>query len=152
MAITYKAFFRYDDYFWIPIHAFYIRADGIPNFILISSPGLNADIFRALVEVRDARSLTLAVSDLTRKSIIGGKAIDGLGPRYYSDKSKTISMAFAVEKYSGGKQVEKIWLQDRNADVGFGPSRHVDRYFWGWEFRLTLNSAILSGDLPAPGT
>ena len=152
MAVTYKAFFRYDDYFWIPIHAFYIRANGIPNFILISSPGLNTEIFRELIEVRTARSLTLAISDITSKSLIGNKAMEGLSPRYYSEESKPISMTFAVEKYSGGKQAEKLWLQDRQAIVGSGVSRHIDRYFWGWEFSLTLNSAILTGDLPAPGT
>lgn len=151
MGITYKAFFRYDDYFWIPIHAFYIRANGIPNFILISSPGLNDDPFRELIEVKTARTLTLAISDITKRSAIGFKAIEGLSPRYYSEKAKTISMAFAVEKYSNGKQIEKLWLQDHRGKVSNEPSRHVDRHFWGWEFSLTLDSAILSGDLPAPG-
>jgi hypothetical protein len=73
MGITYKAFFRYDDYFWIPIYAFYIRANGIPNFILMSSPGLNDDPFRELIEVKTARTLTLAVTDVTKRSTIGNK-------------------------------------------------------------------------------
>lgn len=152
MAITYKAFFRYDDYFWIPIHALYVRANGLPNFILISSPGWNDDIFRELIEVKTARILTLAISDITHRSIIGGKAIEGLSSKSYTEKYKTISMTFAVEKYSNGKQIGKVWLQDRHANVTNEPTRHIDRHFWGWEFRLTFSSAILSGDLPAPGT
>jgi hypothetical protein len=74
-----------------------------------------------------------------------------LGSKYYADKYKIISMAFAVEKYSNGKQIEKLWVQDRHGKVSNEPSRHVDRHFWGWEFSLTLDSATLSGDLPAPG-
>ena len=36
--MIYKAFFRFDKYWRIPIQAFYVRLTGIPDFILIASP------------------------------------------------------------------------------------------------------------------
>jgi len=152
MAGTYKAFFRYDKYWWIPVQAFYVRLTGIPDFILLSSPGLNIDIFKELVEVRWAQTLTLTVSDATGYSIIGEAALNGMKPRYYSSEKQIISMTFAVEKWSNGKIIERIWVQDEKASVESMPSIYHELYSHGWEFSLRLPSVVLLGNVPAPGS
>jgi hypothetical protein len=45
MAETYKAFFKFDEYYWNPIQAFYVSLRGIPDWIILASPGLNTNIF-----------------------------------------------------------------------------------------------------------
>ena len=160
MAETYKAFFKFDEYYWNPIQAFYVRLSGIPEWVLIAEPGLNTNIFKELVEVRSARTLTLSVSKAQAYSQIGKEALDGLKRfqykiPYYPDrdaKYPSMSMTFAVEKWSGGKITERLWVQDENASVESGPDWHTQLYVEGWNFSLRLPSALLLGNVPPPGS
>jgi len=160
VAETYKAFFKFDKYYWIPIQAFYVSLKGFPEYVIIASPGLNTNIFRELVEVRHARTLTLSVSKAQAYSQIGKEALDGLKhfqyklPHYPDRNAKypSMSMTFAVEKWSGGKITEKLWVQDQNASVESGPDWHTQLHIEGWMFSLRLPSALLSGNVPPPGT
>src|SRR6185436_6886089 len=132
MAETYKAFFKFDEYYWNPIQAFYVRQSGIPEWVLIAEPDLNTNIFKELVEVRSARTLTLSVSKAQAYSQIGKEALDELKRfqnkiPYYPDrdaKYPSTSMTFAVEKWSDGKITERLWVQDEKGSVESGPDWH----------------------------
>lgn len=145
MAITYKAFFKYDSRGWIPIDAIEDRTHSIPSYIRIDSPG-RIDLHQTLEEARQRQRLGIRVSKATIYSMIGREALDGLNLRHQYNQS--INMSFVVEKYTNGKMVESIILRDYAASQGSAPGVYDNGLYWGKVIDLKLPSAVLARDVP----
>jgi len=147
MSALYKAFFRYDTRWWIPIDAieYKRRGSGIPDYHSIDSPG-DLDLQLTFEEARQRQHLGIRVSKATIYSIIGREALDGLNLRHQYKQS--FGMWFVVEKHSNGRISDSVSISDPQASQWTAPSVYSTGWYWGMVIDLKLPSAVLGRDTP----